>query len=91
MNSVSLLNESGGIGLSDVEIGCGKTQLSHTMSVVAQVPWNSPLDQHLSELKLHQLPPDMGGANGKVAYIGTACHISSPDGIQLMFAFYCRH
>ncbi|CAF9929622.1 Meiotic recombination protein dmc1 [Imshaugia aleurites] len=35
------------------EFRCGKTQLSHTMSVVAQ------------------LPPDMGGANGKVAYIDT--------------------
>ncbi|CAD6577374.1 MAG: Meiotic recombination protein dmc1 [Alectoria sarmentosa] len=52
-NSVSLLNESGGINVSDMEIGCGKTQLSHTMSVVAQ------------------LPPDMGGASGKVAYIDT--------------------
>ncbi|KAF6237409.1 hypothetical protein HO173_004299 [Letharia columbiana] len=35
------------------EFRCGKTQLSHTMSVVAQ------------------LPPDMGGASGKVAYIDT--------------------
>lgn len=34
------------------EFRCGKTQLSHTMSVVAQ------------------LPKDMGGAEGKVAYIG---------------------
>jgi RecA/RadA recombinase len=34
------------------EYRCGKTQLSHTMSVVAQ------------------LPKDMGGAEGKVAYIG---------------------
>jgi meiotic recombination protein DMC1 len=34
------------------EFRCGKTQLSHTMSVVAQ------------------LPRDMGGAEGKVAYIG---------------------
>lgn len=24
--------------VSDMEIGCGKTQLSHTMSVIAQVP-----------------------------------------------------
>lgn len=36
------------------EFRCGKTQLSHTMSVVAQ------------------LPKDMGGAEGKVAYIGRA-------------------
>ncbi|KAL3465141.1 Rad51-domain-containing protein [Aspergillus heterothallicus] len=35
------------------EFRCGKTQLSHTMSVVAQ------------------LPKDMGGAEGKVAYIDT--------------------
>lgn len=35
------------------EFRCGKTQMSHTMSVIAQ------------------LPKDMGGAEGKVAYIGT--------------------
>ncbi|KAL6708815.1 carboxymethylenebutenolidase [Coniothyrium glycines] len=35
------------------EFRCGKTQLSHTMSVLAQ------------------LPKDMGGAEGKVAYIDT--------------------
>lgn len=35
------------------EFRCGKTQLSHTMSVIAQ------------------LPKDMGGAEGKVAYIGS--------------------
>ncbi|KAI4609781.1 carboxymethylenebutenolidase [Alternaria sp. BMP 0032] len=35
------------------EFRCGKTQLSHTMSVIAQ------------------LPKDMGGAEGKVAYIDT--------------------
>ncbi|KAI8933521.1 carboxymethylenebutenolidase [Plenodomus lindquistii] len=35
------------------EFRCGKTQLSHTMSVIAQ------------------LPKDMGGADGKVAYIDT--------------------
>lgn len=34
------------------EFRCGKTQLSHTMSVITQ------------------LPKDMGGAEGKVAYIG---------------------
>lgn len=41
------------------EFRCGKTQLSHTMSVIAQ------------------LPKDMGGAEGKVAYIGTwqACSL----------------
>lgn len=36
------------------EFRCGKTQLSHTMSVIAQ------------------LPKDMGGAEGKVAYIGAS-------------------
>lgn len=36
------------------EFRCGKTQLSHTMSVIAQ------------------LPKDLGGAEGKVAYIGTS-------------------
>lgn len=35
------------------EFRTGKTQLAHTMSVVAQ------------------LPPDLGGASGKVAYIDT--------------------
>jgi meiotic recombination protein DMC1 len=35
------------------EFRCGKTQLSHTMCVTAQ------------------LPRDMGGAEGKVAYIDT--------------------
>ena len=35
------------------EFRCGKTQLSHTMSVIAQ------------------LPKDLGGADGKVAYIDT--------------------
>jgi RecA/RadA recombinase len=35
------------------EFRCGKTQLSHTMSVIAQ------------------LPKDLGGAEGKVAYIDT--------------------
>ena len=35
------------------EFRCGKTQLSHTMSVIAQ------------------LPREMGGADGKVAYIDT--------------------
>lgn len=35
------------------EFRCGKTQLSHTMSVIVQ------------------LPKDLGGAEGKVAYIGT--------------------
>ena len=38
------------------EFRCGKTQLSHTMSVIAQ------------------LPKDLGGAEGKVAYIGTSLY-----------------
>ncbi|CAG8947360.1 unnamed protein product [Penicillium salamii] len=51
-------NESSGfqsMSISEVfgEFRCGKTQLSHTMSVVAQ------------------LPKEMGGAGGKVAYIDT--------------------
>jgi RecA/RadA recombinase len=43
------------------EFRCGKTQLSHTMSVIAQ------------------LPKDMGGAEGKVAYIGMLLFMSSCD------------
>ena len=35
-------------------LGCGKTQLAHTMAVIAQ------------------LPKEMGGAEGKVAYIGAS-------------------
>ena len=35
-----------------IDLGCGKTQLAHTMAVIAQ------------------LPKEMGGAEGKVAYIG---------------------
>lgn len=46
------------------EFRTGKTQLAHTMSVVAQ------------------LPPDMGGAAGKVAYIdtegGSHCNFAKP-------------
>jgi RecA/RadA recombinase len=54
---VSLLTLHSGfqtMSISEVfgEFRCGKTQLSHTMSVIAQ------------------LPKDMGGAEGKVAYIG---------------------
>ena len=41
------------------EFRCGKTQLSHTMSVIAQ------------------LPKDMGGADGKVAYIGRLLTLTS--------------
>lgn len=43
------------------EFRCGKTQLSHTMSVIAQ------------------LPKDMGGADGKVAYIGMEYHRRGGD------------
>ena len=53
---VSLTFRSGfqTMSISEVfgEFRCGKTQLSHTMSVIAQ------------------LPRDMGGGEGKVAYIG---------------------
>ena len=54
---LSLLTPHSGfqtMSISEVfgEFRCGKTQLSHTMSVIAQ------------------LPKDMGGAEGKVAYIG---------------------
>jgi meiotic recombination protein DMC1 len=52
----SLIKYSGfqTMSISEVfgEFRCGKTQMSHTMSVIAQ------------------LPKDMGGAEGKVAYIG---------------------
>lgn len=40
------------MSINEVIAGCGKTQLAHTMAVIAQ------------------LPKDMGGAEGKVAYIG---------------------
>ena len=39
-----------------------------------------PARTAFSELMQRQLPLDMGGANGKVAYIGTAYFPSSPDG-----------
>ncbi|KAF2112125.1 meiotic recombination protein-like protein dmc1 [Lophiotrema nucula] len=43
------------------EFRCGKTQLAHTMSVIAQ------------------LPKDLGGAEGKVAYIGMSLIIDQMD------------
>jgi hypothetical protein len=43
------------------EFRCGKTQLSHTMSVIAQ------------------LPKDLGGAEGKVAFIGTCSVYNHQD------------
>ena len=57
MFQISMLTIHSGLqtmSISEVfgEFRCGKTQLSHTMSVIAQ------------------LPKDMGGAEGKVAYIG---------------------
>ena len=57
MFQISMLTIHSGfqtMSISEVfgEFRCGKTQLSHTMSVIAQ------------------LPKDMGGAEGKVAYIG---------------------
>lgn len=48
--------------------GCGKTQLGHTMAVIAQ------LSRVCSFLSPHQhfthTFQEMGGAEGKVAYIG---------------------
>ncbi|MCJ1257148.1 Meiotic recombination protein dmc1 [Lignoscripta atroalba] len=51
------------------EFRCGKTQLSHTMSVMAQVCLY--FREGPEKLKMPQLPKDMGGADGKVAYIDT--------------------
>ncbi|CAG8957950.1 hypothetical protein HYFRA_00000292 [Hymenoscyphus fraxineus] len=44
------------------EFRCGKTQLAHTMAVIAQLPKASLANSHSRE---------MGGAEGKVAYIDT--------------------
>ena len=59
----TLINCSGfqTMSISEIfgEFRCGKTQLSHTMSVIAQ------------------LPKDMGGAEGKVAYIGTLLSVTT--------------
>jgi meiotic recombination protein DMC1 len=59
MTLIDLLIQHSGfqtMSISEVfgEFRCGKTQLSHTMSVIAQ------------------LPKELGGAEGKVAYIGIA-------------------
>jgi hypothetical protein len=51
--------------------GCGKTQLAHTMAVIAQ------------------LPREMGGAEGKVAYIGKS--LSSYNLSMLIRPRYRRH
>jgi meiotic recombination protein DMC1 len=48
------------------EFRCGKTQMSHTMSVIAQ------------------LPKDMGGAEGKVAYIGAYCQFRSQTTLTML-------
>lgn len=52
------------------EFRCGKTQLSHTMSVIAQ------------------LPKDLGGAEGKVAYIGI---LPSCIDIRTLLTAHTRH
>ena len=55
------------------EFRCGKTQLAHTLCVTAQVP--TFLHVHLRIVTFvsapRQLPPDHGGANGKVIFIDT--------------------
>lgn len=51
------------------EFRCGKTQLSHTMSVIAQ------------------LPKDMGGAEGKVAYIGGSAFVA----VEIYLTLFCRY
>ena len=63
-------------------VGCGKTQLSHTLCITAQV-WCDTLVRSLANMHSFQeyLEPrrencrkltwqDMGGAEGKVAFIG---------------------
>lgn len=52
------------------EFRCGKTQLSHTMSVIAQ------------------LPRDLGGAEGKVAFIGKHAAINQ---WSLRLTSVCRY
>ncbi|KXS97349.1 hypothetical protein AC578_10731 [Pseudocercospora eumusae] len=51
------------------EYRCGKTQLSHTMCVMAQVSIH--LDQQLYGSDTSQKPKSEGGAEGKVAVINT--------------------
>jgi hypothetical protein len=66
--------------------GCGKTQLCHTMCVIAQVRVSSGVEvlaanSHSSQRHGESSPSlsvrsshiqDMGGAEGKAAYIGRA-------------------
>ncbi|KAJ7110000.1 Rad51-domain-containing protein [Mycena epipterygia] len=54
------------------EFRTGKTQLAHTMSVVAQ------------------LPPDLGGASGKVAYIDTEDRFGVDGNMALENILYAR-
>jgi RecA/RadA recombinase len=69
----SLIQDSGfqTMSISEVfgEFRCGKTQLSHTISVIAQ------------------LPKDMGGAEGKVAYIGM---LTPPTEVSLLTVMQTR-
>ncbi|MCJ1339526.1 Meiotic recombination protein dmc1 [Bachmanniomyces sp. S44760] len=58
------------------EFRCGKTQLSHTMSVMAQVRWSLTLLKWKITDLMEKLPKEMGGVSGKVAYIGEH---SAPD------------
>ena len=53
------------------EFRCGKTQLSHTMSVIAQ------------------LPKDLGGAEGKVAYIDTEGTFR-PERYDCMLSYFLK-
>jgi RecA/RadA recombinase len=70
-NSLHLSSGFQTMSISEVfgEFRCGKTQLSHTMSVIAQ------------------LPKDMGGAEGKVAYIGRLTSYHPDSSLTL----HCRH
>lgn len=68
--------------------GCGKTQLSHTMSVIAQVSCDIAIPHSSADPSLDAqskspstieeyllIYQEFGGASGKVAYIGTASDV----------------
>ena len=68
--------------------GCGKTQLSHTMSVIAQVSCDIEIPHSSADPSLDAqskspstieeyllIYQEFGGASGKVAYIGTPSNV----------------
>ena len=56
-------------------LGCGKTQLAHTMAVIAQLP--KVREKSKRCLSLLTTIQEMGGAEGKVAYIGAPLQTAS--------------